>query len=247
MSEDENKENKPELLDTILTWGPKTNIKRPSESYTDFSLVLDIDETMVHTFTDMKRFRELGIFRDPNLLALRKRAYRLVIDDLENPGSANSNDIWGVTRPHLYTFLSYAFKYFRHIFVWSSGHKRYVHTMVNYLFRDLPKPDAILSNEDCGIYGGNKFYKPLTHLYDKHPHFNLDPATTIFIDDIPANMRSNKGNGIVIPEYNPSPRLEHLQKNETALLNILEWLKSDNVLDCQDIRQVTKPKFNVKP
>jgi hypothetical protein len=236
-------ENKDEILDTILTWGPKSNVKRPKDAFTDLNLVLDIDECMVHTSTDMRKFRDLGIFRDPNLLSLRKRTYRLVIDDLDTPGNANSNDIWGITRPHLYTALSYSFKYFKHIYVWSSGHKRYVNTMVNFIFRDLPKPDGILTNDDCGIYNGDKFYKPLSHLYQKYSHHDLSPKTTIMLDDVPENMRANKGNGIVVPKYQPSPRLDHLKKNDTMFLQFLDWIKSDEVLDSEDIRKCVKPKF----
>ena len=233
-----------EVLDTILTWGPKSNMRRPAKSLTDYNLVLDIDECMVHTSTDMKKFRDLGIYRDPNLLALRKRTYRLTIDDIETPGNPNTNEIWGVTRPHLYTTLSYSFKYFKHIYVWSSGQKRYVNTMVNHLFRDLPKPDGILDNDDCDVYNGDKFYKPLSHLYEKYPHHGLRPETTIHIDDIKANMRANKGNGILIPGYAPNPRIDNLKQNDDALLRFLEWLKSDEVLDCEDIRLIEKPVFN---
>jgi len=57
-------------------------IQRPVATLTDKCLVLDIDETLVHTFDDGERINKNMIWNDPNLLELRRRIYEIELIDI---------------------------------------------------------------------------------------------------------------------------------------------------------------------
>src|SRR5437763_151797 len=115
-------------VDLINTKGMKRiNIQKFTENYgglrftrTNLIVILDIDESLAHTFTDTI-MDELKI---PHGL----QAYMLnILMDRNNGGSAT---MWGVKRPYLDTFLNFCFSYFKLLIVWSAGTYEYVHTIV---------------------------------------------------------------------------------------------------------------------
>ena len=61
---------------------PTLNDGIPSESMTNHSIVLDIDETLVHTMDDHSILNQLGILTNPHLMDLRKRTYKLLLEDV---------------------------------------------------------------------------------------------------------------------------------------------------------------------
>jgi hypothetical protein len=230
-----------DVLDTIITWQLRGKNNWHSKPITNYNLVLDLDECLVRTFNDVDKLKSLGIFKDPDLLHLRKRTYRDVIYSLDTPGEPDITDIWGVTRPHLYEFLLFSSAYFENIFIWSSGKYDYVHAIVKHIFRDLPKPRGVLTNDDCDVYDKDKLYKPLTWLYEKYKDLNIKPEDTIMLDDFAVNVRSNPQNAIIVPSYAPKMNVKSLCADDTCFYDIMAWLKSEEVLDAEDIRKVKKP------
>src|SRR3989304_1474697 len=115
-------------------------IKRPKNPRSDKVIVLDIDETLVHTFEDHE------IFNDSNLLELKRRIYHIEIIDIDRSHVRGSGFVYqmsGIMRPYMKEFLEFCFKYFRFVTIWSAGTYSYVHSIVNEIFRDLPYPDVV--------------------------------------------------------------------------------------------------------
>ena len=113
----------------------------PDRSLTQHAIILDIDETLVHTCEDMNQFHSLRIFTDPKMIGLRRRSYVVTLDDVvERRGAGVKTQLWGVTRPHLEEFLIFCFSYYRVVAVWSAGKTKYVQAIVDHIFRDIPEP-----------------------------------------------------------------------------------------------------------
>ena len=49
----------------------------PENPLTDKCIVLDLDETLVHTEEYVEWLRDLNIYKDPNAYVLRNRIYKL--------------------------------------------------------------------------------------------------------------------------------------------------------------------------
>src|SRR5439155_1317619 len=106
---------------------------------TNKSIVLDIDETLVHTFEGdcQTKFQQLNLMDDPALIDLRSRLYVLPLVDLSKTGNSGVNLYWGVMRPSLRDFLRFCNKYFQNVCIWSAGHRDYVHGVCNQIFRGI--------------------------------------------------------------------------------------------------------------
>lgn len=201
------------------------------------TLVLDIDETMVHTMEDIEDLKE---FRNSQYLPLRKRIYDFWIDDPEN----GKEHVWGITRPHLWEFLSFANDYFGpdNIYVWSSGNKPYVHAICDFIWQDFNLPRDILTADNCWTHKVTGEYgKPLKILYDMHSH--LAPESTIIIDDLKKNLKHNKDNGILIPQYKPEAKPRDMNQDDGALLDVVEFFSSPRVKNTNDIRVIDKTRI----
>ena len=217
----------------------------PQKFLSNKVLVLDVDETMVHSFIkpdEVAAIEALNIWSDPNLLSLRKVCRFFTVENVARglpPGSGMENNIILVFRPHLLEFLIFASSYFRAIIIWSAGQPKYVRAAIRHIFKDIPEPFAILDSEMCSKDKYGDVAKPLKFIYDNFP--NLANATnTIIIDDRESNMAANPDNGILIPEYSPKPKLTSLTAEDDAFLKIRSWLESAEVKNCKDIRQVPK-------
>jgi len=81
-------------------------IQRPVATLTDKCLVLDIDETLVHTFDDGERINKNMIWNDPNLLELRRRIYEIELIDIAGiRGKGDYYKMSGIMRPYLKNIL----------------------------------------------------------------------------------------------------------------------------------------------
>ena len=68
-------------------------------------IILDLDESLVHSFDDMDTLRSLHIYDDSNLIDIRNRTYIITLDDVINTGrSGIKTQLWGITRPYLKEF-----------------------------------------------------------------------------------------------------------------------------------------------
>lgn len=183
------------------------------------NIIIDLDETLIHTFTNREKFDAF----EPK--------YGEIKYDCGN--------IYGVLRPNVQSFLAWCSGNYENVGVWSAGKKQYVEWIVNLLFRGR-KPTFVWCWDDCDSYtneyGMNIYHKPLEFVYDLNPGFN--PTNTIFIDDALHSELCNAGNMIVIPPYNPEELNHTPDSSLVGLKKILKILKKS-----KDIR-LTEKKLN---
>src|SRR5579863_9678111 len=126
---------------------PEFSTSRSRKTLTNLVLILDMDETLGHTFNSSESFRQwanLRVFTDPKKIDLRDRCYVL---DVDNDGV--SETMWGIKRPHLNEFLKFCFGYFKVIVLWSAGIYEYVHAVKNEIFKYTNEPHAVLTRINC--------------------------------------------------------------------------------------------------
>jgi TFIIF-interacting CTD phosphatase-like protein len=202
---------------------------------TDKNIVLDLDQTLIHSHEKMDNLSRLGILRDSKFLPMRDRTYVLRFED----GGTN----WGIVRPHAEDFLVFCFSYFKHVIVWSAGTEEYVDLVVDYLFRDIRKPDLVYSREDCTLPDDCKdLCKPLTKLIHDEPWLGLTEKNTYFLDDMDYTFRKNERNAIHIPGFDTTTKDRLTQKSVTrdddALKKLTTWFMKNR--DVSDVRLVDK-------
>lgn len=180
-------------------------------------LVLDIDETLVHSFSDEDNF--LSIIS--NLTAEQKK--NIYVLNFKN-GSA----LAGYIRPHLDEFLDTVFSEFDTVGVWSAGTLEYVHTLVNYIFKKH-KPKYILTRKDCEEIklktdGPVVRYKPLSKIYALVP--GATENNTIIIDDRNDICKLNCLNNINVPEFFMTDKNYKDMLADSVLKILADWIKT---------------------
>lgn len=209
---------------------------------TDMAIVLDLDETAVHTFRSMDSYSQLEIDKHPDL---KSRAYHLVMNDVVTPhGQGRVTTMWGMKRPHINEFLIFCFSYFRVVIVWSAGKYKYVHSVVDNLFGDIIPPHLIYTWDDC-IKVDGICDKDLSKLYN-HPELGkyVRPENTLLIDDKEYSFnKSSPYNGVLIPPYNPNMNLESLRTDDLALLQLQSWFQTPEVMNTKDVRLLNKQQI----
>lgn len=217
---------------------------------TNKCIVLDLDETLVYTAEDFDDLAALGIMKDPTLAGLRKRTYRLALDDIgEKRGAGVRYDLWGITRPWVKDFLVFCFSYFKIVAVWTAGQKSYADEIVDFLFRDIRPPHAVFSRDEIVEIDGSGT-KPLTKLIKSTPVLRRHMAltNTFSLDDNAYTYeRVNPGNGVLIPHYSPPPNISALTADETSLLQLKYWLLQPNVMNASDVRLLDKEHIFTTP
>lgn len=186
------------------------------------TLVLDLDECLVHTHIDENADPTI---MDPAHLSRRSKYFEIRFTE-----DNEEESFWGIKRPHLDTFLTFADSYFDRIVVWSAGQKEYVSLVVREIFRDHRQPDMVLTKSDC-IGPTSNYHKPLSVLKKRMP--DLDMKLTLAIDDKTDNFRDNPNNGVSIPRFDPEPATSY-KKDDACLLHIIDWLSTSEVRACSD-------------
>lgn len=217
------------------------------ESLTDKCIYLDLDQTLLSTADEkygLDYLYKLKILSNPSLMYLRNRIYHVVVEDLEKPGYGSKYEMWGITRPHLHQFLIFCFSYFRLIIVYSAGKRQYVESIVDHIFKDLPYPHLVLSYDDIKKKG-EKVIKPLTAVIEGNDLTKkyVKPTNTLGLDDLQSTYSENKGNGILIPAYEPELNEGALAEDDDSLLKLENWLMSPEVINCKDVRLLDKSKI----
>lgn len=224
--------------DALMSKVPKTNK----------CIVLDIDETLVHTFEEDNHYRlgDLKLMEDPSLIDLRSRLYVLPLVDLSHTGDSTKSLYWGIMRPGLKDFLRFSSKYFQNVCIWSAGHKEYVEKVCTNIFRGIQKPTIIFSNNDCEKIGSHNI-KPLVKMFSHPSCLGMTPENTFVIDDRASTFSQNPLNGIQIPPYEPRDTIEGLRFEESSLKLLQDWLLLDEVANCPDVRNLEKHKIFYPP
>jgi len=205
----------------------------PKKALTKHTIILDIDETLVHTEEEMESLEEMNILSNSEL---NNEVYIISLDD-------GATEMWGTKRPHLDDFLLFCFTYFDNVCVWSAGQKDYVHTMVDMLFAPFQKPDIVFTFNDCVQNIDENWVKPLDKFYT-HPSAKgkIHSHSTFIIDDRDYTFERNEQNGILIPPYSPNS-IEEIQQEDDHLLRLRKWFLHPEIRFSQDIRSLGKTEI----
>src|SRR5579885_469627 len=222
--------NIPENIQNIK---PQNNLKPKNGK----RLVLDLDETVVHTFAPKDNFMD---FVNDLTEDQRKRLYVL-----EFPGGET---LFGYIRPGVENLLKVAFEEFESVGVWSAGTEFYVHEIVKLIFRG-EKPLFVMTRNDCNELKINKKempcrYKPLENIYKKHPTHN--ESNTLIIDDRKDICKLNCLNNIQIPEFNLTSSNCTTLLNDNSLDILAKWFQTDDFRNTNDVRTLkSKSPFKI--
>ena len=230
-----------------MSFYSKTAMERiPFKTITNKCIVLDLDETLVHTSDkNLAELRSLRIMSDPSLIDLRHRVYELSLDDATSPrkGQGIKTELWGITRPHVKEFLIFCFSYFKVVAVWSAGKKKYVEAIVDFLFRDIHRPHVIYHRGHCDERSVNNHTKPLEKMIKQEPGLSkyMSLENTFIIDDRESVYQDdNPDNGIKIPAYKPTFDVYSLRSDDIALKQLVTWLLRPEVINATDVRKLDK-------
>jgi hypothetical protein len=220
---------------TIYQCWKRTN----EDSLTEHNLVLDIDDTLVQTFDDIKSLYKCPIMKNSKFYPVRKRVYILKFDSPDDEEEVDDEMVWGVKRPHIDEFLAFANEYFRNIVIWSAGTYEYVHAIVKNLFKNIPCPTRVFTRNDCAQSDEYGYEKPLEKIYKAIPEMNS--SNTFLIDDRQeVFVRKDPDNGIIIPPFSPDIEDLNSLQNDTCFLDLKKWFMQREVMEADDVRTLDK-------
>lgn len=220
-------------------------------SISNHCIILDLDETCLETLLPTEEnpntlayFKELGVFTNPKLIDLRRRTYSLIMDDVcDKKGTGTKLEMIGIARPHIQEFLIFCFSYFKVVAVWSAGKRRYVESIVDFLFKDIRRPHVIFTRDDLDKDLNNDFTKPIQKMINNVPGLNkfMSLNNTFILDDRKTVFEHvNPDNGILIPAYKPPFTIRALRTDDLALPQLMNWLMKPEVINSDDVRLLDK-------
>lgn len=198
---------------------------------TDKCIILDLDETLVHTSAKILPTGKSGLIKFQ-----QNRSNLYIIDTVDLDGDkVVIEKMWGYKRPHLKKFINFCFNRFHQVIIWSAGTERYVKDVVNRVLCDIRCPHKIYTRKDCLEDEDGMLTKPIEHLTSNNEDLSrINLNNTILIDDRTENFRFDPNNGIKIPVYNP------LNGKDEALLKLMYWCSSDKFSKAKDVRTLNK-------
>lgn len=208
------------------------------------TIILDIDETLVHTYEDIKGFKELLKDNTRDGIKAKNKIYQMTLIDVGEPiGSGDVWTMWGVERNGLQEFIDYCFKRFENVIIWSAGQQRYVNRLTERIFRKSKfEPTLVLHWDDC--YYNEKtgeYSKPIEYISKKHKIPNVTLENTFIVDDRALNFENcNNDNGLLIPKYHPGNTKEDILSHDDALKKLIFWFDTPSVKKSKDVRKLKK-------
>lgn len=206
-----------------------------------WDLCTDIDKTLVLTTSNPDEINKLDL--SGNNTESKKLLERVIIKEMvvnSVPGSGLITKSIVIKRPYLDEFLEFCSEFFENTHFWSAGKYGYVHCLIDAILDTHKKQKSrgrTLTFSQCGYeqdYPVYEYHKPL----EKE---GFDLSRTLFLDDIKENFRLNKNNGILIPEYSPKISYKGIMKDDTTLLQLMDWLKNQDTN--KDVRVVNKKRI----
>lgn len=208
---------------------------------TNHCLVLDLDETLIHTFDEFKNYEKLQLYSSSKNSDLREYLYVIDIDASGVPGEGKRLKLWGAFRPALLDFLKFAVDYFEEIHVWSAGQFNYVHSIVEVIFHNNDIPvEKIFTYEDTVFDKHKNTIKELNKLL-KHAE-KAHEKNTFIVDDRDDTL-VNKKNVILIPKYKPSENRKGILTDDDALERLMKWFNKPEVINSKDVQKLDKTKI----
>ena len=222
------------------------------------TLILDIDETLAHSWENPNFVQNYEIYTNPAILrefhpiGCPSISYSMTLDI-----SGNKNMIWGLYRPYLHEFLTFANNYFDNMIVWSAGIAVYVEEIVKQMFDEagLNSPKLTFSRNRCAKYQ-DLYHKPISEIDSElssryYESFKIDPKFTLILDDKQHTFMNNANNGVLCPIYHPGknrtnriPTLNDLlDRSITLYINSKNGWRPDLVKNSNDLRDLDKLKY----
>lgn len=210
------------------------------------TIVLDLDETLLHTFDNPVFIDQYKIYSDPRLFSI---IHPPGGKDISYSMNFDGERLWGLLRPNIFTFLKFVIDNYD-VIIWSAGTDQYVNEIVKQIFLDsgMKTPKLIWGRSRCEYSDKGKFmHKPIIKL-NGFNSIEVDPKSTLIIDDKTYTFTENPNNGVLIPQYCPGggnvPTLTQLfDRSDDALIKLMEWLQKKEVMDCKDVRDLDKSEI----
>jgi TFIIF-interacting CTD phosphatase-like protein len=208
--------------------------------YATKSIVLDLDETLVHTLED-KFNSDFDAFlheTGEGVLEIKTRLYDINI--------AGSRCV-GIIRNGVKEFLTYCFQNFKNVVVWTAGTYHYAKEICRIIFKGLPPPTIMFSRDDCVLRSDFR-EKPLAKLINAYPNNGMTLLNTIIIDDNSYSFEHcNPQNGILVPHYTESyydePFSSFSRKKDNVLRSLINWFETPGFKNNTDVGKLKHPTF----
>jgi Dullard-like phosphatase family protein len=176
-------------------------------------LILDIDETLIHTEKFPTNYLEKGEF------------------DFKYQSLNKEYEYFTIKRPFLDEFLKYALDNFN-IAIWTAAGKDYAENVLKNIGIDKSKLDFFYTEENCTIkldYETCNYYgeKNLNKIRKKG--YNLDQV--LIVDDISKTAKHNYGNLIHIKPFTTN-------RSDTELLKLISYL--EKIKNAEKFRSIEK-------
>jgi len=203
-----------------MSWA-KSSVASPR-----YTMVLDLDETLLHSFfpdkvTSEQRAYLLSLVRTEEvaeaagqITRLQRTMYEVDVGD--------GTLVICVLRPHCHQFLAQLFEKYD-VGVWSAGGRTYVESICKVLFPQefvSYKPLFEMCWEDVQVEqannGGITYTKPLTTITNRLTEVSLNHL--ILIDNRPENACYFPNQLVHVPDYYPDP-FTSLEDNDQYLLS----------------------------
>lgn len=161
------------------------------------NIVLDIDETLIHSKRTPDRNAKLKL----------------------NFGGPETYHV--VMRPGLKEFLRFVFKNFQTVNIWTAGTQDYAYKIMSNILTKSQQQKLKFFNTRKHVVAGTK---PLSKIFNTPEAVDLDihPYNTIIIDDKLDVIQHNPGNGILIPAFTGDMSDTYLFKLIVVLQGLLE-------------------------
>lgn len=191
----------------------------------DFSIVLDIDETLVSMVeeSDMEDYKSM--YKSSGC-SHRGRCFSIFMKE-ENPtsGEISTVEVKLIKRKGVDAFLEWAFRFFKNVYVWSAGIHPYVLAIEEYIFtRNGHFPKLTFSRNDC-TDRENNMNKPLWKIIAKSNQRIAKDSLFILEDRYSAVIPEDRGNIVLISKFNPNWR-KRTGFDDDELTKIRVWFES---------------------
>lgn len=181
-------------------------------------LILDIDETLIHTDTAPLEYEKHLDF------------------DFKFKGDSSKSLYYTKKRPYLDEFLKFAFEKFD-VAIWTAAGSEYAEEILKGIGLDKSKLEFFYTQENCTIKvtpGYTKYYgvKNLTKLRKK----GYDLNKVLIVDDVQETAVNNYGNLIKIKPFTDDP-------DDIELLKLISYLQK--IKDEPNYRRIEKRGWSV--
>ena len=160
----------------------KVQLKKVDKKLTNKTLILDLDDTLVHTLNEKKTYSQ----KDLNLLEINSAFY---ID----PKKGLKSPVKYIIRPYALSFLQNIFPFYE-IILFTASDQSYADSIIDKLDPEKNLIDHRLYRQHC-IPIKNQHIKNLKILE------NRDLKNIIIVDNLIISFKDNFDNGIYVPTF----------------------------------------------